>query len=98
MVSTTSLDFLAGGSNISCLNITILEDEAFEGNHTFTVNVQEVTLPSGETDALLMAGAASATVTIQDNEGNTDAKLKPVQMMIMCCCEFVFARPCNSLD
>ncbi len=69
MLSTASLDFLAGGSNISCLNITILEDEAFEGDHTFMVNVQEVLLPSGETDALLMAGAASATITIQDNDG-----------------------------
>ncbi len=35
----------------------------------FMVNVQEVTLLSGETDALLMAGAASATVSIQDNDG-----------------------------
>ncbi len=64
---------MAGGSNISCLNITILEDDQFEGNHTFMVNVQNVTLISGETEALLMAGAASATVTIQDNDGNTDA-------------------------
>ncbi len=62
--------FLAAGSNVACVNITIVDDDAFEGSHTFMVNVDSVTLPFGEAEDLLMPGSASsATVTIQDNDG-----------------------------
>ncbi len=67
---TLTTTFLAAGSNVSCVNITIMDDDAFEGNHTFMVNVDSVTLQSGEAEDLLMLGSASsATVTIQDNDG-----------------------------
>ncbi len=62
--------FLTAGSNVSCVNITIVDDDAFEGNHTFMVNVDSVTLLSGEAEDLLMPGSvSSAAVTIQDNDG-----------------------------
>ncbi len=62
--------FLAAGGNVSCVNITIVDDDAFEGNHTFMVRVDSVTLLSGVTEDLLMPGSASsATITIQDNDG-----------------------------
>ena len=70
MTHTDSVVFIAGGSNVSCLNITIVDDEAFEGDHNFTVNVQDVRLISGDPETLLMPGSASsATVTIIDNDG-----------------------------
>ncbi len=62
--------FLATGGNVSCVNITIVDDNSFEGNHIFMVNVDSVTLLSGEAEDQLMPGSASsATVTIQDNDG-----------------------------
>ncbi len=62
--------FLAAGGNVSCVDITILDDDAFEGNHTFMVRVDSVTLLSGITEELLRPGSASpAAVTIQDNDG-----------------------------
>ena len=48
----------------ACAAITILDDDAFEGDHSFTVNLTSTT-PTGVT----IGTVSSTTVTIQDNDG-----------------------------
>ena len=55
--------------DISCANITIIDDASFESNHSFSVNVTSVELESGGTDVLLSIGMPSyATINIEDND------------------------------
>ena len=54
----------------SCAQITILDDVAFEGPHSFSVDVSMVEIESDGTDPLLTIGTmSSATVNIVDNDG-----------------------------
>ena len=55
--------------DLSCANITIIDDASFESDHSFSVNVTNVELESGGTDALLSIGVPSyATIYIEDND------------------------------
>ena len=55
--------------DISCANITIIDDASFESDHSFSVNVTSVELEPGGTDPLLSIGMpAYATINIEDNE------------------------------
>ena len=47
-----------------CVNITILEDNALEGNQTFTIAL--TTIDSG-----IIIGRAATTIIIMDNDGQT---------------------------
>ena len=73
--STTSpleVTFMSGSAmrdSTSCAQITILDDVAFEGPHSFSVDVSMVEIESDGTDPLLTIGAmSSATVNIMDND------------------------------
>ena len=64
----------SAGSTVSgttaCANVTIIDDNALEGNHSFTVNVTGLELdPGGEYSELMIGTPPSATVNIMDNEG-----------------------------
>ena len=53
----------------SCTQITILDDVAFEGPHSFTVEVSLLEIKSDGTDPLLTIGTmSSATINIVDND------------------------------
>ena len=55
--------------DISCANITIIDDASFESDHSFTVHVTSVELESGGADPLLSIGMpAYATINIEDND------------------------------
>ena len=66
--------FISGSAmqdSTSCAQITILDDNAFEGPHSFTFEVSTVEIESDGTDPLLTIGTmSSATVNIVDNDGN----------------------------
>ena len=63
----TDMDvFFAAGSvngNTDCINITILDDDALEGDHSFTVSLNPPDLP------VKLSTPSSSPVTITDNEG-----------------------------
>ena len=63
--------FMVGAmqDDISCANITIIDDFVLEAGQSFSVNVTSVELESGGTDAILSVGVPSyATVYIEDND------------------------------
>ena len=64
--------FMSGSamqSSTSCAQITILDDVAFEGPHSFSVDVFMVEIESDGTDPLLTVGTmSSAAVNIVDND------------------------------
>ena len=64
--------FISGSAmqgSTSCTQITILDDIAFEGPHSFSVDVSMVEIESDGTDPLLTIGTiSSATVNILDND------------------------------
>ena len=49
-------------SSMECVNITILDDDAFEGDQTFTVSIST-------SDLSVMFGTNTMSVTITDNDG-----------------------------
>ena len=56
-------------NDTSCANITIIDDDSFESDHSFTVHVTSVMLESSGTDPLLSIGMRTyATINIEDNE------------------------------
>ena len=57
--------FEAGSMNgdSDCINITILEDSALEGDHSFTVSLNPPALP------VKLTTPTSSPVSITDNEG-----------------------------
>ena len=64
----------SAGSTVSgttaCANVTIIDDDAVEGNHSFTVHVAGSELDPGGVYSELMTGIPSyATVNIIDNDG-----------------------------
>ena len=50
--------------DLGCVNITILEDMVFEGQHSFVVQIAEVTL-----DEVNIISPSIANVFIGDNDG-----------------------------
>ncbi len=62
-ISSTQI-FISGstGNDVRCLDITIVEDSALEGNQTFAV-----TLSSSDPDVMLENDIT--TITIIDNDG-----------------------------
>ena len=56
-------------SDTACADVTIINDDALEGDHSFTVSMTELELESGGTDPLLSIGMPSmATINIMDDE------------------------------
>ena len=64
--------FMSGSAMLgstSCAQITILDDDAFEGSHSFSVEVSAVEIESDGTDPLLTIGTlSSAMINIVDND------------------------------
>ena len=53
-----------------CAQISIIDDDVFEGPHSFSVEVSTVEIESDGTDPLLTIGTiSSATIIIGDNDG-----------------------------
>ena len=72
---TDTLNFtFSAGSTVSgttaCANVTIIDDNAVEGNHSFTVHVTGLELDPGGAYSELMTGTPRyALVNIIDNDG-----------------------------
>ena len=60
-----NVSFASGSMNgdTDCVNITILDDDALEGNHSFTVSLNPPAAP------VKLTTPSSSPVTITDNEG-----------------------------
>jgi len=60
-----NVSFASGSMNgdIDCINITILDDDALEGDHSFTVSLNPPDFP------VKLTTPFSSPVTIFDNEG-----------------------------
>ena len=60
-----NVSFASGSMNgdTDCINITILDDDALEGDHSFTVSLNPPALP------VKLTAPFSSPVTIFDNEG-----------------------------
>ena len=56
----------ASTGDTACVDIRILDDDALEGFHSFTVTLDSTTPSDGVT---ISTPSAAATVNIQDNEG-----------------------------
>ena len=71
--SPATITFSAGSAvngTTSCANVTIIDDDAVEGNHSFTVHMTGLELNPGGAYSELMTGAPLyATVNIIDNDG-----------------------------
>ena len=61
-LDTTTLIFPAESTDMQCADITITDDDVFEGDETFTVTI-DVTTPG------VKEGNNMTTVTITDNDG-----------------------------
>jgi len=74
----------------ACANVTIIDDAALEGNHSFTVTVSSLELsPGGEYSGLEIGTPSSATINIIDNEGTVwsiFAKQSSLLAEIRVCC------------
>ena len=56
-------------NDTACADVTIIDDAALEGDHSFTVSMTELKLESGGTDPLLSIEMPSmATINIMDDE------------------------------
>ena len=64
---------IAMQGDTSCAQLSIIDDTAFEGPHSFSVEVSIVENESDGTDPLLTIGTmSSASFSIVDNDGNTN--------------------------
>ena len=61
-LDTTALTFPAESTDMQCANITITDDDAFEGDETFTVTIDVTTFDVREDNTM-------TTVTISADEG-----------------------------
>ena len=59
---TTALTFPAESTDMRCADITITDDDVFEGDETFTVTIDVTTLDVRENNTM-------TTVTISADEG-----------------------------
>ena len=70
---TLNVTFSAGSAvngTTACANVTIIDDNAVEGNHSFTVHVTGLELdPGGAYSGLMIGTSSSALVNIIDNDG-----------------------------
>ena len=67
-VTFSAQPFFLGAT--ACANVTIIDDDALEGNHSFTVTVSSLELsPGGMYSGLEIGMPSSATVNIMDNDG-----------------------------
>jgi len=66
-----SLDFnfQVGTDTTACIDVTIIDDNNLEGDHTFTVNLMGVITPTLTGGMGGFGTTMSTTVTIQDPEG-----------------------------
>ncbi len=60
-----------GQGSTACRNITIIDDNSLEGEHNFTVFLEDFDIVAGAPDTarIFMGTPSSATVVIEDNEG-----------------------------
>ena len=65
--SYLTFKFQDGESTQACTNVTIMDDDDLEGNHTFEVILDKNRVLGGGTGGL--GSPASTTITIQDPEG-----------------------------
>ena len=71
-VSPLNVTFLAGSTSSgdsACTVIRIIDDDALEGAHSFTVRLYAVELSGGLNAGLSIEEPNSASVNIADNEG-----------------------------
>ena len=64
LLAPTTVTFTDGAPR--CVNVMITDDENYEGDHTFTMSLGPLTV--SPTLATIVGGSAS--ITIQDNNGN----------------------------
>ncbi len=74
VVDPLQVQFVAGvhgQGDSACANITILDDNALEGPHNFSVTLADFDLVGGTPDTarIFMGTPSSASVLIEDNEG-----------------------------
>ena len=62
-LTVTFEDQVTSNGSLSCAYITIIDDDALEGDHNFTVMVDMTEPP------ITIGGPSSAQVNIEDNEG-----------------------------
>ena len=68
MLSVTFPAVSSATGSTECVNVTIIDDAALEGNHSFTVSVSSLELiPGGEYSGLEIG--MPATVNIMDDDG-----------------------------
>ncbi len=73
-MGSIQVQFVAGVDGqgaTACANITILDDDALEGPHDFSVTLADFDLVGGTPDTarIFMGTPSSASVLIEDNEG-----------------------------
>ena len=56
-------------SDVSCFNITIIDDDAFESNHSFTLHLINLEIDGGTSDSNLGVGFVYTEIIITDNDG-----------------------------
>ena len=70
--SPLEVTFVSGSALVnstSCAQISIIDDDAFEGSHSFSVLVSTVEIETDGTDPLLTIGTlSSAAIYIEDND------------------------------
>ena len=76
-----------GQGSTACANINIIDDEALEGLHDFTVTLIDFDIVGGTpgTARIFMGTPNSATVFIEDNEGTWDHVVFSFQIPLMLC-------------
>ena len=65
----TIATFQIGDAAPACVNITVIDDDCFEGDHSFTVTVM-LTNPWPSPSSVVIDSNDDVTVTITDSDGN----------------------------
>ena len=71
MISSPTITFASGSSDgtSACTNVDIIDDDNFEGDHSFDITLDGTTVAPASCASVGMPD--TATVTITDNDGNT---------------------------
>ena len=77
--SYLTFKFQVGESTQACTNVTIMDDDDLEGNHTFEVILDKNRVLGGGTGGL--GSPTSTTITIQDPEGILQCMVQDVEMI-----------------
>lgn len=64
----TFIGGITGNGNLMCIGISIVDDDIYEEEQQFLVNITSVSPPS----AVMMGTPSTTTVTIQDNQGGAN--------------------------